>query len=59
MTYIYGEVTISITLVHICHFTVTHIQKKKKKEKWLFPCDENFENVPLNNFKYNIQQWKL
>ena len=31
MTYIYGEVTISITLVHIRHLTVTHIQKKKKK----------------------------
>ena len=33
MTYIYGEVTISITLVHIRHFTVTHIQKKKKRKK--------------------------
>ena len=36
MTYIYGEMTTSITLVHIRHFTVTHIQKKKEEEKMAF-----------------------
>lgn len=58
MTYIYGEINdyLSNFSSHPSFHSNTHTKKGKK---WLFPCDENFENVLLNNFKYNIQQWKL